>query len=603
MFQSFDDASDPSAGPARLTALRAELARRGLHGFVVPRGDAHMGENVAARDARLAWLTGFTGSAGIAVALADRAAIFVDGRYDLQVRLQVLGDWERLRIEKTKPEDWLKGALAPGRRLAYDPWLHGRDEVERFRKAAEAAGAELVPSDNLVDAIWPDQPAPPLGAVAIHPEALAGESAADKRARLAAALAAEGREAAVITLPDSLAWLLNVRGADIARTPVAHAFGLLRADGTAALFIAPGKLSDPVRAHLGNAVALAPPEAFGSALDGLAGKRVQVDRTSAPDWVARRLEAAGAEVIWDEDPCIAPKARKTAAELDGARAAHRRDGAALARFLHWFDAEAPKGRLTEIAVVEALEGFRAATGALRDISFDTICGAGPNGAIVHYRVTRATDRAIAPGDLVLVDSGGQYLDGTTDVTRTLATGPAPAGAARAFTLVLAGMIAISRTRWPEGLAGRDLDALARAALWRAGLDYDHGTGHGVGAYLGVHEGPAGLSRRSTAALAPGMILSNEPGCYCEGHWGIRIENLIAVTPPETPEGGDRPMLGFETLTLAPIDRRLILPELLAPEDRAWLDAYHARVAAEIGPELAGDPAADWLAEACAPLPG
>lgn len=602
MFQSFDTQSDPAAGPARLSALRAALAARGLHGFLVPRGDAHMGETVAPRDARLAWLTGFTGSAGIAVVLSDRAAIFVDGRYDLQVRAQVDGvAWERLRIETFKPEDWLREALSPGRRVAYDPWLHGRDEVEKLRKAAQAAGAELVPTENLVDAVWPDQPPPPTGAIRVHPDRFAGESSADKRARLGAALSKAGRAAAVLTLPDSIAWLLNIRGADVARNPVTHAFALLRDDASVALFTAPEKLSDEVRAHLGNRVETAPPEALGPALDALAGRKVQVDRASAPDWVARRLEAAGAEIAWEEDPCVAPKARKNAAELAGARAAHLRDGAALARFLHWLDAEAPKGGLTEIAVVEALEGFRRATGELRDISFDTICGAGPNGAIVHYRVSRATDRPVTPGELLLVDSGGQYPDGTTDVTRTMAVGPAPEAAKRAFTLVLKGMIAISRARWPEGLAGRDIDALARAALWRAGMDYDHGTGHGVGSYLGVHEGPAGISRRSTAPLAPGMILSNEPGCYVEGEWGIRIENLLAVTPPETPEGGDRKMLGFETLTLVPIDRRLILPELLDPAERAWLDAYHARVAAEIGPSLAGEPAADWLAAACAPL--
>jgi Xaa-Pro aminopeptidase len=604
MFQSFETQGDRAAGPARLAALREAMARAGLHGFLVPRGDAHMGETVAPRDQRLAWLTGFTGSAGLAVALAERAAVFVDGRYALQVRAQVdASAFELVQIETTRPRDWLAEAAPDGARIGYDPWLHAKEGLKPLQEAAEAAGAELVPVDNLVDAVWPDQPAPPLGPVSVHPESLAGESAASKRHRLAADLRKAGCAAAVLTLPDSLAWLLNIRGADVARMPAPHAFGLLHDDGRAALFIDPRKLDDETRAHLGNEVETADPDAFGPALDALAGRRIRLDEGSAPLWTAQRLEAAGAEIDWGRDPCVMPKATKTGAELAGARAAHARDGAAMARFLRWLEETAPQGGLTEIAVVEKLESLRRETGELRDISFDTICGAGPDGAIVHYRVTRDTDREIAPGDLVLVDSGGQYPDGTTDITRTVATGPAPAEAVRAFTLVLRGMIAIARARWPKGLSGRDLDALARAALWRAGLDYDHGTGHGVGAYLGVHEGPVALSRRNTVPLEPGMILSDEPGCYREGEWGIRIENLLAITPPATPQGGTREMLGFETLTLAPIDRRLIDPALLEREERAWLDAYHARVAAEIGPRLADPADRAWLEAACAPLPG
>ena len=604
MFQSFETQGDRAAGPARLAALRAEMARAGVDGFLVPRGDAHMGENVAPRDQRLAWLTGFTGSAGLAIALADRAAVCVDGRYTLQVRDQVDGAaFDYVQIETQRPEDWLKTALRPGAKLAYDPWLHGHDGLESLRRAAEGAGAELVASDNLVDRIWADQPAPPMGLVIVHPEDLAGEGSAAKRARLGRGLEEAGLDAAVITLPDSLAWLLNIRGSDVARMPAPHAFALLRPTGETQLFIAAAKLSDEVRAHLGNQVEVAAPEALGPALDGLAGAKVLVDRATAPVWVSQRLEAAGAGLERGQDPCVLPKARKTDAELDGAREAHRRDGAAVARFLRWLELTAPEGGLTEIDVVQALEGFRRETGLLRDISFDTICGAGPDGAIVHYRVTKATDRRIAPGDLVLVDSGAQYQDGTTDITRTVATGPVPPGAARAFTLVLRGMIDIARARWPKGLAGRDLDAMARAALWRAGLDYDHGTGHGVGAYLGVHEGPAALSRRSTVPLETGMILSDEPGYYREGEYGIRIENLLIVTPPSVPDGGDREMLGFETLTLAPIDRRLIEPALLEPAQRDWLDAYHARVAAEIAPLLPDPAERDWLIAACAPLAG
>ncbi len=601
MFQSFETQGDRDAGPARLAALREELARRDLHGFLVPRGDAHMGETVAPRDQRLLWLTGFSGSAGLCIALEDRAALFIDGRYTLQAKAQVAETFERVQIEKTRPEDWLREALRPGQRIAYDPWLHGREGLEPLRRAAEEAGAELIPSDNLIDAVWPDQPGPPLGAVVPHPDELAGDSSAAKRARLGRGLAEAGQDAAVITLPDSLAWLLNVRGSDVARMPAPHAFGVLRPDGQVSLFIAPEKLTAETRAHLGNEVETAEPAAFGPALDALSGAKVLVDKGAAPLWVAQRLEGAGAEIVWGQDPCTLPKAHKSAAELAGAREAHLRDGAALVRFLRWLEMTAPEGGLTEIDVVQALEGYRRETGLLRDISFDTICGAGPNGAIVHYRVTKETDRPIAPGDLVLVDSGAQYQDGTTDVTRTVATGPVPPEAARAFTLVLKGMIAVSRARWPAGLAGRDLDALARAALWRGGLDYDHGTGHGVGSYLGVHEGPAGLSRRSVTPLEPGMILSNEPGCYREGAWGIRIENLIHVTPPSVPEGGEREMLGFETLTLCPIDRRLIRPELLDADEAAWLDAYHARVAAALTARLSDPEDRAWLQAACAPL--
>ncbi len=601
MFQTFDTATDPAAGPRRLAALRARMKAEGVDGFLVPRADAHMGENVAPRDQRLAWLTGFTGSAGLCIVLADRAALFVDGRYTLQSRAQTdPGAFEIVAIEKTRPERWLREALPKGARLAYDPWLHAREEIDRFAAAAEEAGARLVPTGNLVDAVWEDQPPPPMGPATAYPEALAGESSASKRARLAEELRREGIAAAVITLPDSICWLLNIRGSDIERSPYLHAFALLRDDGRVELFAAPAKFDDAVRAHLGPDVTIHPPEAFGPALDALSGRRAAVDKATAPVWASDRLTAAGAEVVWRRDPCILPKATKTPAELAGARAAHRRDGAAMARFLRWIDEEAPGGSLTEIDVVERLEAFRRATNALRDISFDTICGAGPHGAIVHYRVTRDSNRAVTPGDVLLVDSGGQYEDGTTDITRTLATGPVPPEAARAFTLVLKGMIAVSRARWPEGLGGRDLDALARAALWRAGLDYDHGTGHGVGAYLGVHEGPQSLSRRSVEPFLPGMILSNEPGCYREGAFGIRIENLVVVTEASIPEGGERPMLGFETLTLAPIDRRMIRADLLDPDERAWLDAYHARVAAEIGPLLEGADAA-WLTRACAPL--
>jgi Xaa-Pro aminopeptidase len=600
MFQDFRRRTTPDTGAARLAALRAAMAEAGVDAFLVPRADAHQGENVAARDERLAWLTGFTGSAGLAVVTRDRAAIFVDGRYRLQVQTQVdLAQFAVLRLPEDKTADWLAEVLQGGGRLGFDPWLHTAKEIEALGEALTPRQIGLVRVANLVDRAWPDQPPPPANPIVPQPTERAGRDSAAKRAEIARGLVERDLAAAVLTLPDSIAWLLNVRGSDIARTPVPLAFAILDAGGGVALFTDPAKADDALRAHLGPDVTLAPPDAFGPALDALGG-RVAVDRASAPVWVSDRLAAAGIEVVGERDPCILPKACKNDAEIAGTRAAHLRDGAAMAEFLAWLELTAPEGGLTEIGVVTRLEAVRAATGALRDIAFDTICGAGPNGAIVHYRVTEDSNRRVAPGELLLVDSGGQYPDGTTDITRTVAVGPVPPEAVRPFTLVLKGLIAMSRLRWPEGLAGRDLDAVARAALWRAGLDYDHGTGHGVGVYLGVHEGPQNLSRRGLEPLLPGMILSIEPGYYREGAFGIRIETLAVVTPPGIPEGGDRPMLGFETLTLAPIDRRLIDPALLDAPERAWLDAYHARVAKTIAP-LVDPETARWLHAACAPL--
>jgi Xaa-Pro aminopeptidase len=577
------------------------MSEAGVSGFLVPRADAHQGETVPPRDERLAWLTGFTGSAGLAVVTAERAALFVDSRYTLQARAEVDGDiFTRLRHPEEKPADWLAEVLPAGARIGFDPWLHTVGEIETLREALTPHGLDLAGVPNLVDAVWDDQPAAPTAPIRPHSEALAGRSAADKRETLAEDLRDAGLASAVITAPESIAWLLNVRGGDVARTPVPLAFAVLHADARVVLFAEPAKIGPDLRAHLGNAVALHSPDDLQPHLASLSG-RVSLDKARTPVWIAEQLAAAPeAETIWRTDPCILPKACKTPAELEGARTAHHRDGAAMVRFLAWLDRTAPSGGLSEIDVVRRLEEIRSATGALRDIAFETICGAGPNGAIVHYRVNEATNRAIAPGDLLLVDSGGQYDDGTTDITRTIATGPVPEDARRRFTLVLRGLIAMSRLRWPEGLAGRDIDAVARTALWQAGLDYDHGTGHGVGSYLGVHEGPQGLSRRAVEPIRAGMILSIEPGNYREGAYGIRIENLALVLPSEVPRGGERPMHGFETLTLAPIDRRLIDVDLLDPTERAWLDAYHARVASEIGPHIDAD-AADWLTAACQPL--
>ena len=509
MFQSFDSHATPDQGPPRLAALRGVVQRDGLAGFIVPRADAHQGEYVAARDERLQWLTGFTGSAGFAVILRDVAGVFIDGRYRVQVKAQVdLGQFTPVPWPEVKAGDWIKAHMGAGE-VGFDPWLHSADEIATLRAVLEPAGIGLRATRNLVDTIWPDQPPAPCGLAFAHPDALAGISSADKRARLAEGLRGAGQRAAVITLPDSICWLLNIRGADVPKNPVLQGFAILHDDGRVTLFTDPAKLDDQVRAHLGPQVSLRPPEAFVPALRTLSCP-VRVDRASAPLAVSDELTEAGIAVVWGDDPCRLPKARKTAAEIEGMRAAHLRDGAAMVEFLAWMDRQPPDS-LTEIDVVTALEGFRRATNALHDISFDTICGAGPNGAIMHYRVTRETNRAVQNNELLLVDSGAQYRDGTTDITRTVAVGDPGDEARMCYTRVLQGMIAISRARFPKGLAGRDLDPLARFPLWVAGQDFDHGTGHGVGAFLSVHEGPQRLSRLSEVPLDPGMILSNEPG--------------------------------------------------------------------------------------------
>ncbi len=602
MFQSFDQSASREGTAERVAALRAAMQDKGIGGFLIPRADAHQGENVSPHDQRLAWLTGFTGSAGIAVVLKDKAAIFVDGRYTLQAADQVdTSLFQIVPIHKTPVDEWLADVLPGGARLGYDPWLHGKTEIDKLRRVGKDRGAALVSvSDNLVDLIWTDQPPVPSGAVRIHSATVAGEDAADKRARIGAAIGGEGAVTAVLSLPDSIAWLLNIRGSDIARSPVAHGFALAHADGRVDLVIEPDKIGGDVRAHLGNEVALHDAQALPGLLQAINGPLL-LDKASCPLWFSEQLAVSGNELIWGQDPCVLPKATKNEAELEGMRAAHLRDGAAMVQFLCWLDQALSAGEtLTEIDIVTRLEECRSAGGDLEDISFETICGSGPNGAIVHYRVTRATNRMIVPGDLLLVDSGAQYPDGTTDVTRTTPTGPVSEEHRRHFTLVLKGMIALSRARWPSGLNGRDLDSLARVALWRAGFDYDHGTGHGVGACLNVHEGPQSLSRRGTAELLPGMIVSNEPGFYVAGSHGIRIENLVIVNQAAVPAGGDREMLSFETLTWVPIDRRLIGAGLLDEDEVAWLDAYHAGVLARIGPQVEGA-ASEWLVAACSPI--
>ncbi|MCY1127160.1 aminopeptidase family protein P [Frigidibacter sp. RF13] len=602
MFQTFEVTAEPRHGAARLGALRAALAAAGLQGFIVPRADVHQGEYVADCDARLQWLTGFTGSAGFCVVLPEVAGVFVDGRYRTQVKGQVdLTVYTPVDWPEVKAGDWITERAPAGARIGYDPWLHTAREIEEIEARLAGTGIGLVAAANLVDAVWTDRPTPPCGKVAVHPIELAGESSADKRRRLGGQLGREGQATAVLTLPDSLSWLLNIRGADIPRNPVVQCLGLLQADGNVDLFIDQAKLGPEVLAHLGPSVRIAAPEAFEAALRELRG-RIRVDRATAPVAVSRILAEAGAEVVWGQDPCLLPKARKNEAEIAGMVEAHLRDGAAMVEFLAWLDAEVPKGGMTEIRAVTALEGFRRASNALRDISFETICGSGPNGAIMHYRVSEESDRPFGEGEIVVIDSGGQYLDGTTDITRTVAIG-APGQVERdCFTRVLQGMIAISRLRWPKGVAGSHLDAIARYPLWLAHQDFNHGTGHGVGAYLSVHEGPMGLSRRYDVPLEAGMILSNEPGYYREGAFGIRIENLLLVETAVVPEGGDaeREMLCMRTLTFVPIDRRLIAAGLMTRAEVDWLNDYHAEVAAKIGPRVS-EAARRWLDAATAPL--
>jgi Xaa-Pro aminopeptidase len=599
MLQSFEERTRPENGPPRLAALRVSMEAEGLDGYLVPRADRHQGEYVAACDERLAWLTGFTGSAGFAAVLTAEAGVFVDGRYRLQARAQMASDFAVVNWPETKLGPWLRERLKAGSRVGFDPWLHTPDQIEALRADLSGSGIELVSCGNLVDRLWQDRPLPPAAPAEAFPAELAGRTSVEKRALVAATLAADGQAAAVLTLPDSIAWLLNIRGADLPRLPVVQAYAIIHADARVHLFSVPEKFEalgpDP-------AISVRPWAEFESALAALgdADGPVRLDPATAPMAAREALERAGARISAAQDPCLRPKACKTTAEIEGMRAAHLRDGAAMCRFLAWLARTAP-GQLTEIDVVRRLEAFRDEVQGFRDISFETIAGSGPHGAIVHYRVTEATNRPLAEGELLLVDSGAQYRDGTTDVTRTIAVGAPGEFERDAFTRVLRGMIAISRARWPRGLAGRDLDALARAALWQAGLDYDHGTGHGVGHYLSVHEGPQSLSRRSNVPFEPGMVVSNEPGYYRAGRFGIRSENLLAVIPAPPLEGADpREMLAFETLTLAPIDRALILPGMLSAEERGWLDAYHARVLAEIGPSLGAEDRG-WLAQACAPI--
>ncbi len=616
MFQTYDDISDPSTGRDRVAALRRKLAEAGLDGFIIPRADEHQGEYVPASAERLAWLTGFTGSAGTAIVLADKAAIFVDGRYTLQVRDQVDIDiFEPVAIMNQAPSEWLKEHAAEGKRIGFDPWLLTRGQVKRYERALDGNGDLVATATNPLDLAWKDRPAPPSSPVSLQPDALTGLDRQEKIAALSDILESKKADAAVLTDPSSIAWAFNIRGHDVPHTPLPLSFAILRRGARPSLFIETKKLSNSVRADLENHVDVIEKAGFEEALAelGQSGVKVLLDPALCAEAVARSIEEAGGEIIEGSDPVALPRAKKSSAELAGTRLAHIRDGAAMVRFLAWFDAEARSGDLTEIEAAIKLEALRAETGKLagvplEDVSFDTISATGPNGAIVHYRVSEQSNRRIGPGDLFLLDSGGQYRDGTTDITRTMLAGaPSPQQLdiyRDRFTRVLKGHIALARARFPKGTSGAQLDVLARNALWQAGLDFDHGTGHGVGSYLSVHEGPQRIAKTGHVALEPGMIVSNEPGFYVEGEFGIRIENLIVVREPGPLPGGNRDMLSFETITLAPIDRRLIVPWLLSAAEIAWLDVYHMRVYGSLSgwPGLSADER-QWLANACRPIAG
>lgn len=591
----------------RLRALREQLARDALDGFVVPLTDEHMSEYVGDYAQRLGWLTGFQGSAGTAVVLPQEAAIFTDGRYTLQVRQQVSGnDWEYVGVPATSIADWLAAHAPEGGRIGYDPWLHTRAWVEEARRALAERGADLVAvAANPIDAVWADRPAPSDAVLVPHDDALAGKSSAAKRADIADWLAERKADAVVLSALDSIAWAFNIRGGDVAHTPVALAYAVVHADGTADLFVAPEKITDAVRQHLGNAVRVQDRAAFAPALAALAGKRVAADPERAVAAIFDALDSGAAKILQVRDPVVLAKALKNPAEIAGHKQAQAIDGAALVRFLKWFEETAPSGTLTEMSAADRLQAFREATGTLRDLSFDTISATGPNGAIPHYKVTPESSLPIEPGQLYLVDSGGQYTNGTTDVTRVMPVGTPTDEMRDRFTRVLKGHIGLATAIFPEGTTGTQLDSFARRPLWEVGLDYGHGTGHGVGAYMSVHEGPQRIAQpfypggQALEVLRAGMFLSNEPGYYKGGEFGIRIENLVLVVPAAIP-GAEQPMLAFETLTFAPIERSLIVADLLTAPERAWLDSYHAQVLAVVGPQL-DDADRAWLTAKCAPI--
>jgi Xaa-Pro aminopeptidase len=601
-FQSFDNPSGRAESAGRVERLRVEIKRRGLDGFVVPRADRQQNEYLPASEERLAWLTGFTGSAGSSVVLAERAALFVDGRYTVQAAAQVdVKIFSIAHLVESTPEQWLEQNLKSGGKLGYDPWLHTSENAEKLRQACANAGATLVAvDDNPIDALWSDRPAPPAGQVNLRDIKLAGESSADKFKRIQAETAKLRADVLVVSDPQNVAWAFNIRGTDVAHTPLTLAFAVVPREGRPVLYLESGKLDDTVRHALDEVAELRSTTELARDLTLLKDKTVRLDQASAADALSRLVADSGDKPVRGPDPITLMKAVKNHAEIAGSRAAHKRDGVAMVRFLAWLEREAPSGKLTEIGAVEALESFRRNSGLLKDISFPTIAGSGPNGAIVHYRVTQCSNRTIGNNELFLVDSGAQYEDGTTDITRTVVVGASTEEMRDRFTRVLKGHIAIATAVFPEGTSGAQLDPLARIALWQAGLDFDHGTGHGVGSYLSVHEGPARISKLGTVALRRGMILSNEPGYYKTGAYGIRIENLMLVIAAPAPQDAEKPLFGFETLTLAPIDRRLIDTRMLTAKERNWIDSYHAHVQEMLSP-LVDAPTQRWLDAATRPL--
>lgn len=608
MHQSFEVTATPHLSRERVARLRSALQALGADAYLVPRADEYQGEYVPACAERLAWLTGFTGSAGICLVLPDTAIVFVDGRYVTQLAEQVDGSvFEAGDLIGLPPAPWLEASGRKGLRLAVDPWLHTGAEIRRLERAVEALSGTLVLLDhNPLDPLWSDRPAQPHGRVSIQPLVHSGQLAREKIATMAADLSGKA-SAVILTDPSSVAWTFNIRGDDVPHTPHPLSRAIIHADGRADIYLDEGKAGIEERAYLTQIATIRDPDDFAHAVTTLAagGTRIMLDPDHAPYALARLIREAGGTVVEGGDPARLPRACKNETELKGSAAAHLQDGAAMVEFLAWLDQATP-GTVTEIDAVRRLEEIRRDTGLrqqnpLRDISFDTISGAGDHAAIMHYRVTVETDRTIDAGTLFLIDSGGQYVNGTTDITRTVAIGTVPEEARRFFTLVLKGMIAISTARFPKGTRGVDLDPLARIALWKAGADFGHGTGHGVGSYLSVHEGPQRISRAAMQELLPGMILSNEPGYYRPGAFGIRIENLVHVYAARDVEGGDRPMLGFETLTYCPIDRRLVVLDLLTREERDWLDAYHAETRDKLMPLIEDAAVRDWLVAATEPL--
>ena len=582
MFQTYEPVSDRSFAGNHLPLLRAELKKQNLDGFVVPHDDEYQNEYIPDYAERLMWASGFSGSAGSAIVLLEKAIIFTDGRYTLQVRQEVdSAHFTYEDIPATSPHEWLSDHAKKGARIGYDPMLHTLSNVEHLQKAAKNAGFTLVAvSQNPIDAAWADQPAKPTAPALPHEIEFAGKSSEDKRRDIAAAIAKAGADAALITAPPSIAWLFNIRGGDVARTPLPLARAIINKDGKATLFIAPEKVGNALPEFLGDDVDVRAETDVTSALEklGQTGSSVAVDPALAPSKYAADLKQAGAKIVPLTDPCALPRATKNETEIEGARSAHIRDGVAVTQFLHWIDTEAQNGDVDEITAAKKLESFRRTSDQLRDISFDTISGAGSNGALCHYKVSTVSNKTLDKNTLYLVDSGGQYPDGTTDITRTTPIGTATEEMRDRFTRVLKGHIALAMLKFPAGTTGHQLDAFARKPLWDMGLDYDHGTGHGVGSFLGVHEGPQRIANApNTQPLKPGMILSNEPGFYKAEEFGIRIENLIVVSQPQPVKGGERGMMSFETITLAPINLDLVVVDLLTEEERNWLNDYHAEV--------------------------